>query len=122
MIFDGRYIDEISDDEIRALILNHIAERQHLEFKATINHRDDTDRLELLLDIASLANGGGGYMVIGIQDDGTGRAQCYASGLVGDVQRIAQAVQGLTQEHLSEKLFKDAFILLNKCRYQLFLS
>ena len=53
MIFDGKPIHEITDDEIDALVQNHIGERQHLEFKVTVNTKDDKDRLELLRDVAS---------------------------------------------------------------------
>ena len=56
MIFDGKPIDEISDEEIDELVSKHMSERQHLEFKVTLNHQDDSDRLELLRDIVSFAN------------------------------------------------------------------
>ncbi len=72
MIFDGRPIDQITDDEVRALVSEHVVERRHLEFKLTVDHRDDNDRLEMLLDISSLANGGGGYVFVGIRDNGRG--------------------------------------------------
>ena len=55
MIFDGKPIDDISDDEIDQLVREHISERQHLEYKVTLNHQDNSDRLELLRDIVSLA-------------------------------------------------------------------
>jgi len=51
MIFDGRPIDEITDDEILRIVREHIGERQHLEFKATVNLASDEDRLELLAPI-----------------------------------------------------------------------
>jgi len=37
------------------------------------NPRTSCYRLEVLGDIVSLANGRGGYLIIGIQDDGAGR-------------------------------------------------
>ncbi len=73
MIFDGRPIDEISDDEIDKLVSEHYFERQHVELKVTVNYLDDDEKLELLRDIASLANGGGGYLVIGIREDGAAK-------------------------------------------------
>lgn len=104
MIFDGKPIDDISDEEIDILVSEHMSERQHLEFKATLNHQDYSDRLELLRDIASMANAGGGYIVIGIYDDGNGRAQTYATNLEGDRQRIKRAIASLCLDHISDRI------------------
>ncbi|MFC1939913.1 helix-turn-helix domain-containing protein [Chloroflexota bacterium] len=104
MIFDGRPVDEISDDEIDELVSAHVSERQHLEFKVTVSHQNDEDRLELLRDVSSLANAGGGYIIIGIRDDGKGRAQTYEPYLVGDAQKIKQAIMSLCLEHISDRI------------------
>jgi len=104
MIFDGKPIDEIPDEEINELVNAHVSERQHLEFKVTINNQNDVERLELLRDVTSLANGGGGYIIIGIRDDGTGRAQTYEPILVGDRERIKQAIISLCLDHISDRI------------------
>ena len=39
MIFDGRAVDQIGDDEIVTLIKKHVSEKQFLEFKATFEHK-----------------------------------------------------------------------------------
>jgi len=102
MIFDGRPIDQISDTEIRVLVEEHVAERRNLEFKLSVNHRDAGDRLETLLDVSSLANGGGGYLFIGIRDDGNGRAQVFAD--PGDTGRISRSVRDLCSEHIEPRI------------------
>ena len=104
MIFDGKPIDEITDEELDAIVQENIRERQHLEFKVTVNHRDDSDRLELLHDIGSLANGGGGYVIIGIRDDGQGRAVKFEPSLVGDTARIAKSIASLCHDHIRERI------------------
>ena len=104
MIFDGRPIDEIADSEIDRLVSEHISERQHLEFKVTVNHQNDEDRLELLRDVSSLANAGGGYIIIGIRDDGKGQAQTYEPSLVGNTQKIKQAIMSLCLDHISDRI------------------
>ena len=104
MIFDGRPISEISDDEINGLVVNHMSERQHLEFKITINYRDDEGRIELLRDIVSLANGGGGYLIVGVRDDGKGKAQKYEPDLVGDTERTKKSIMSLCNDHISERI------------------
>ncbi len=104
MIFNGKPVDDITETEIDGLVKDHVMERQHLEFKATVNYQDDTDRLELLRDIVSLANAGGGYLIIGIRDDGHGRAQKYEPILVGDTARIGQSIRSLCLDHISDRI------------------
>ncbi len=104
MIFDGKSIADISDEEIVRLVEEHQEERQHLEFKLTLKHQDDKDRLETLRDIVSMANGGGGYLIVGIRDDGKGRAQKFEPESVGDVDRISKAVGDLCRDHISERI------------------
>ncbi|MBN1514990.1 ATP-binding protein [Candidatus Sumerlaeota bacterium] len=105
MIFNGKPIDQISNDEIDVLVNEHIAERQHLEFKATINYQKDAEKLELLRDIVSFANAGSGYIVVGIRDDGKGKAQKYASELIGDTKNIKKSVQSLCIDYISERIY-----------------
>ena len=102
MIFNGKTIREITDDEIDALVQNHEGERQHLEFKITIEYRDDEKRLEFLRDVVSLANGGGGYVIVGIRDDGKGHAQKYEP--VGNAEGIRKSIQSSCQDHISERI------------------
>ena len=102
MIFDGAPIEAITDDELRGLVREHTAERRHLEFKVTVNHKDDADRLETLLDIASIANGGGGYLLVGIRDDGKGRAQVFED--PGDTTRIAHSIRDQCLEHIDPRI------------------
>lgn len=104
MIFDGRPLSDIENEEIAQLVEAHVCERQHLEFKATISLRDDNEKHELLRDLASLANGGGGYLIVGIRDDGTGRAQKFEPNLVGDVDSIRKSIRDLCHDHLHERI------------------
>lgn len=93
MIFDGRHIDEIQDQELNSLVTSHYSERQSLEFKATYSTKNDDDKIEILRDISSLANGGGGYLIVGIRDDGKGKAQKYESLSLSDAENIKKASQ-----------------------------
>ncbi len=104
MIFEGRSIDEIPDVELERLVAEHICERRYLEFKVTVNYQSDQDRLEVLRDIVSMTNSGGGYLIIGIRDDGRGRAQKYEPTMVGDLDKIRQAILALCLQHISERI------------------
>ena len=103
MIFDGKSIHEISEDEIDAIVADGISERQHLEFKITIDHKGDGDRLETLKDIVSLANGGGGYLIIGIRDK-NGQAVRFEPEMVGDVDRIEKSLKSLCMDHIEDRI------------------
>jgi len=104
MIFDHKSVHEITDEEIDALVRNHVQERQHLEFKATVNLRTDDEKHELLKDVASMANGGGGYLVIGMRDDGKGKAQTYASDLKLDGERVKRSMTNLCHTYISQRI------------------
>ena len=105
MIFEGRSLSEVSDDEIANLVDDHVSERQHLEFKATFSYRDDGARLELLRDIVSMANGGGGYLVFGVRDDGHGRAQAFVeSDLMAKSDSMIQSIRGLCHDHIADRI------------------
>jgi hypothetical protein len=102
MIFDLKPIEDLCDAEIRSLVEGHVAEQQHLEFKVTVKHQEPEARLELLLDVASLANGGGGYLIVGIRDDGRGSAQRFED--PGDTVRISQSIRDLCHQHIVERI------------------
>ena len=104
MIFEHRNIDEISDDEFNQLIEEHYAEKRHLEFKLTINLKDDDDKVEILRDITSMANSGGGFIIVGIRDDGKGRAQRFEPTMVGNVTSIAQSVRALCLDGIQDRI------------------
>jgi len=104
VIFDHRNIDEISDDEFAKLVSEHYVERQHIEFKVTVNIRDEADRVEVLKDISSMANGGGGYIIIGIKEDGKGKAVQFEPTLVGNTDGIAKSIRSLSLDGIQDRI------------------
>jgi len=104
VIFDGRPIDEIKDEEFDTLIQEGTSERQHLEFKEIYKIKDPEDKLEVLRDIASLANGGGGYLIIGMQDDGTGKPVGYRPQSREDLDKMKKSIQQLCLDHIAERI------------------
>jgi hypothetical protein len=74
MILGGRSLGDISLDDIRLLIDNNVPEGPHLDYKEAPYSNRGQDRREMLRDITALANGEGGYLVIGIREDYAGRA------------------------------------------------
>ena len=104
MIFEGRALDQVLEGELAHLVGTHVAERQHLEFKASVDHRSPEGRMELLKDVVSLANGGGGYLIIGIRDDGEGRAQAFVSDGIDDAPRLVNSIRDLCLEHVMPRI------------------
>jgi len=105
MIFENRTVDEISDDDLAHLVAAHVSERQHLEFKATFEHRKPEKKLEFLRDVVSMANGGGGYLVFGVRDDGHGQAQCFAEpDLMAKSGPMINSMRGLCHAHIAERI------------------
>lgn len=105
MIFNGKSLASISDDDIKDLVINKIGEKQHLEYKVTVNYKDDKEKLELLRDITSFANGGGGYLIVGIREDGTGRALKFDKKYLKEPESIKKAIMNLSIEHISERIY-----------------
>jgi len=103
-MFENKPLSQISDDDIDALVREHVSESQQLEFKLTINYQDDSNKLELLKDITSLVNGGGGYLIVGIREDGNGNALRFEPDCVGDTERIKMSIRDLCIEHISERI------------------
>ncbi len=60
---------DIDIADINNLITGHITEGQNLEFKKEVWGRSDEDVREMLRDISSIANGYGGYIVVGMEED-----------------------------------------------------
>ena len=79
MIFDGKPAQSITADEIRHLVTNSVTEDQHLDYKQRAYDPSDRGKLELLKDATAFLNADGGYLVIGVREDGSGRAVGFAS-------------------------------------------
>lgn len=52
-----------------------------------------------------MANGGGGYIIIGVRDDGQGRAQAFAEpALMERSDSMIRAIRSLCHDHISERI------------------
>lgn len=101
MIFDGRPIAEIQDEELAALVADRVREDQHIEFKAVF----ETERhpLDFLKEIAALANGGGGYLIVGIRDE-EHRAADFVGTARDVAERDATRLRDLYLEHIVPRI------------------
>lgn len=63
-------VTDISEDDINLLIANKTLESVHLDFKQESPGPADKDKEEFRLDVCSMANGGGGLILYGVEESG----------------------------------------------------
>lgn len=102
MVFDGKMLYEIIDPEIEELVKEHIKENQNLEYKLNVNYKSTPERFEALCDIVSLANAGGGYLVIGIRENGKGEALRFEN--IENIESMMKSIRSLCLEHIEERI------------------
>src|SRR4051812_32108328 len=102
MIFGGKSLNDLSLDDFRALIENRVPEGPNLEYKRTVYGTNDDARRELLKDISALANADGGYLIIGIEDDGADRAARFTP--IEDPQTQLQRMRQSCLDSISERI------------------
>ncbi len=76
MIFDGKPTSQIQISELESLVADHVGEDEYLDFKA-LPHSGSNATHELIKDVCAFANAAGGYLVIGVAEDGEGRASGF---------------------------------------------
>lgn len=72
MIFHGRRLSDLQEQDIQVLVDDEVQERDSVEYKRDMYGNSDDDKREMLKDITSMANHRGGYIVIGIEADAEG--------------------------------------------------
>jgi len=69
---EGKFVTDISQDDIRELVRTHAPEDILIDFKEIVFHpqhnRPNEEIDDLLADIAAFANAFGGHIVVGIED------------------------------------------------------
>lgn len=93
--------DSLEEAVFEDLVTNAVAEHQRLEYKSQLPGASPDDRREFARDVAAMANGGGGIIVIGIEDDAIDAAtQITPVGLGGEVTRLSQICNSLIEPYL----------------------
>lgn len=102
MIFNGRSLQDLSLDDFQTLITNQIPEGPHLDYKETAYSGRAQDIREMLRDITALANADGGYLIMGIREDGFGRADALTP--IDDPQTKAQAIHQACLDGIRDRI------------------
>jgi hypothetical protein len=68
MLWEGRQLRDIAEDDLRQIIASGLAEHLQLEYKSELYQNNDRGNREVLLDICMFANAEGGVLLIGIPE------------------------------------------------------
>ena len=90
MIFDGKPVQAISADDLRRLVAEAVEEDRNLEYKERPYTSNAHDRAELAKDVTAFLNADGGYLIIGVREDGNGRAAGFAN--VGEPEGVRRSI------------------------------
>lgn len=90
MIFDGKPAQAISPDEIGQLVADGVAEDCHLDYKERPYQSNDYGTAELAKDVTAFLNADGGYLIVGVKEDGTGRAVGFVN--VDDPEGVRRSI------------------------------
>lgn len=72
MVFRGKRLSEITEQDLQKLIDDQVQQRDIIEYKSAMYDHSDEDKREMLKDITSMANHRGGYLIIGVEEDKEG--------------------------------------------------
>ena len=95
----GKNFDDIDETTCQALIDAGASESVHLEFKRESYGKADEDKRELLKDVTAFANTLGGYLIIGIDEQG-GAASSIVPLSEIDVDQELQRLENITRSSI----------------------
>ena len=93
-------VTEITREDLEAL--KGTAESDRLDFKGEAYVRNDEDTREMLRDITAFANAVGGYLLIGIEEDGEDRAKAIVGieNAEEEASRMLSSCRSNVEEHI----------------------
>ncbi|MBM4208197.1 MAG: ATP-binding protein [Gammaproteobacteria bacterium] len=89
------------EDENLSSALANTSESDDIDFKSSFDASSLRDWLEILKDIAAFANSGGGYILIGLNNDGTPSNSDISGLLAVDPADLGNRIHKHTGQHFS---------------------
>jgi hypothetical protein len=102
MILDGKPTAQITADDVRRLVAEHVREDQFVDFKRDPYPATDRGRQELAKDVSAFANAAGGYIIIGIAENGEGRAHELVH--VADAEGVRRSIRDRSLTFIEPRL------------------
>ena len=107
MLFFGKPLSTVNEDDLLALIENSVHESKTLDFKRELPGNSDEHKREYLADISAFANASGGFIVFGMEEQ-----KGEAFNLVGlDITDFDKEILRLT--NMAESSIKPRIPILN---------
>jgi len=102
MIFGGRSLQELTIADFERLVQDRSPESASLEYKVNAYGGGADSIREMLRDIAAIANAEGGYLIMGIREDGTGHAQEIVP--IPDIHSKVQPIRQACLDGIRERI------------------
>lgn len=114
-------IKQITEEDLQNLVNNKRQEDTFLDFKRDCYGRTDTDKKELLKDVSAFANGSGGEIIIGIEEDNYSQAKNLCGFISKNIAIEKNRIEQIILNGLEPKLdtFKVRYINLKNGKYAL---
>lgn len=102
MILGGNSLYDLSLDDFKKLIDNRVPEGPNLDYKQTAYAKSDEAVREMLRDVTSLSNTGGGYLVLGVSEDGFSRPVEFCP--IEDIHAKSQSYRQACLDGIQERI------------------
>ncbi len=112
-------IKNITKEDLANLVRNHKQEDSFLDFKRDLYGKTDTDKKELLKDVSAFANGSGGEIIIGIEEDNYSQAKTLCGFTTTNISIEKNRIEQIIMNGLEPKLdtFKVRYIHIGNHRF-----
>lgn len=112
-------IKNITKEDLENLVRNHKQEDSFLDFKRDLYGKTDTDKKELLKDVSAFANGSGGEIIIGIEEDNYSQAKILCGFTTTNISVEKNRIEQIIMNGLEPKLdtFKVRYIYIGNHRF-----
>jgi len=91
----------MSDDELLSSSFARTGETDEVDFKSSFDPEALRDWLEIIKDIAPFANSGGGYILVGLENDGSPSGADISGLLAVDPADLGNRIHKYTGQHFS---------------------
>lgn len=112
-------IKNITKEDLENLVRNHKQEDSFLDFKRDLYGKTDTDKKELLKDVSAFANGSGGEIIIGIEEDNYSQAKTLCGFTTTNISVEKNRIEQIIMNGLEPKLdtFKVRYIYIGNHKF-----
>jgi len=98
----SKHLNDIIKTDIESLISNGVREGRDIDYKRQLIINTDGEKKEVLADISSFANAGGGDLVIGIEEaDGV---PVKADGIKGDMDALKLQIESCIRDSIQPRI------------------